>query len=85
MRTLQAHFLQEACVQIQSIKHDQILLLKEKLNQILVRHTEQPYEKIERDTDRDRYMSAVDAKEYGIVDHVVTERLSKTKGDKGRS
>lgn len=57
-----------------AIQAKQILLLKEKLNQILVRHTSQPYEKIESDTDRDRYMSAEEAKAYGIVDTVVNHR-----------
>lgn len=57
-----------------AIQAKQILLLKEKLNHILVKHTSQPYEKIEKDTDRDRYMSADEAKAYGLVDTVVTQR-----------
>jgi ATP-dependent Clp protease protease subunit len=57
-----------------AIQAKQILLLKEKLNHILVKHTGQPFEKIEKDTDRDRYMSSEEAKEYGIVDHVISER-----------
>jgi len=57
-----------------AIQAKQILLLKEKLNQILVHHTGQPFEKIELDTDRDRYMSAEEAKHYGIVDTVVDHR-----------
>lgn len=57
-----------------AIQAKQILLLKEKLNHILVKHTGQPYDKIEKDTDRDRYMSSEEAKDYGIVDHVVMER-----------
>ena len=57
-----------------AIQAKQILLLKEKLNHILVRHTGQPYDKIEKDTDRDRYMSSEEAKDYGIVDNVVMER-----------
>ncbi|MCX6102708.1 MAG: ATP-dependent Clp endopeptidase proteolytic subunit ClpP [Proteobacteria bacterium] len=57
-----------------AIQAKQILILKEKLNHILVKHSGQPYEKIESDTDRDRYMSAVEAKEYGIVDNVIMER-----------
>jgi ATP-dependent Clp protease protease subunit len=65
-----------------AIQAKQILLLKEKLNQILVRHTQQPYEKIERDTDRDRYLSAEEAKAYGLVDNVITERSKGGKPDK---
>lgn len=66
-----------------AIQAKQILLLKEKLNHILVRHSNQPYEKIEKDTDRDRYMSSEEAKEYGIVDHVVMQRGKAPKGEKG--
>jgi len=50
-----------------------ILKVKDRLNDIFVKHTGQPKEKIERDTDRDFYMSAEEAKEYGIVDKVITE------------
>ena len=49
--------------------------LKDRLNQILIKHTGQPLEKIEKDTDRDRFMSAEEAKEYGLIDRVL-ERLS---------
>jgi ATP-dependent Clp protease protease subunit len=66
-----------------AIQAKQILLLKEKLNRILVQHTEQPYEKIEKDTDRDRYMSGDEAKEYGIVDTVITRREKPPKNEKG--
>ncbi len=65
-----------------AIQAKQILLLKEKLNHILVRHTGQPYEKIEKDTDRDRYMSGEEAAAYGIVDHVILERGKTPKHDK---
>lgn len=60
-----------------AIQAKQILFLKEKLNNILVDHTGQPYEKIEKDTDRDNYLSAKDAKEYGLIDHVVEQRSGK--------
>ncbi len=49
--------------------------LKDRLNQILLKHTGHPLEKIEKDTDRDRFMSAEEAKEYGLIDRVL-ERLS---------
>ncbi|MBT9150624.1 MAG: ATP-dependent Clp protease proteolytic subunit [candidate division WS2 bacterium] len=49
----------------------QIIKIKEKLNKILAKHTGQPLEKIERDTDRDFYLSADEAKEYGLVDEVI--------------
>ena len=49
----------------------QIIKLKDKVNRILAKHTGQPLEKVERDTDRDFYLSAEEAKEYGIVDEVI--------------
>jgi ATP-dependent Clp protease protease subunit len=52
----------------------EILTLRAKLNQILAKHTGQPLEKIERDTDRNFFMSAEDAKEYGLIDEVIYER-----------
>jgi len=48
-----------------------LLKIKEKMNRILAEKTGQPLEKIERDTDRDYFMSAYEAKEYGIVDQVL--------------
>ena len=45
--------------------------IKERLNQILIKHTGQPLEKIETDTDRDRFMTAEEAKEYSLIDHVI--------------
>jgi len=49
----------------------QIIKIKEKLNKILAKHTGQPLEKVEKDTDRDFYLSAQEAKEYGIIDEVI--------------
>ena len=49
----------------------QIMKIKNKLNHILAQHTGQSLKKIERDTDRDFYLSAEDAKKYGIVDEVI--------------
>jgi ATP-dependent Clp protease protease subunit len=57
------------------IQAKEILKLKEQLNQILVHHTGQTIEKIEKDTDRDYFMSAQEAKDYGIVDQVITTRM----------
>lgn len=48
-----------------------ILKTREKLNQILAERTGQPLEKIEKDTDRDNFMTAEQAKEYGLIDHVM--------------
>jgi ATP-dependent Clp protease protease subunit len=49
----------------------EILKMKDTLNKILAKHTGQPYEKIQVDTERDYFMSAQEAKEYGIVDEVI--------------
>lgn len=51
-----------------------IVQIKEKLNRILAKHTGQKLEKIERDTDRDFYMSAEEAKNYGIIDEIVGQK-----------
>ena len=49
----------------------QIVKIKDKLNKILAKHTSQPLAKVEKDTDRDFYLSAPEAKEYGIIDEVI--------------
>lgn len=54
-----------------------ILRVKEKLNKILSEHTGQPLSKIEKDTDRDFFMDAEEAKKYGIVDKLVKTKNSK--------
>lgn len=56
------------------IQAKEVLRLRERLNQILVDHTGQTMERIEKDTDRDYFMGANEAKEYGIVDEVLTRR-----------
>jgi ATP-dependent Clp protease protease subunit len=56
------------------IQAKEILRLREDLNNILVTHTEKPLEQIQRDTDRDFYMSGTQAKEYGLIDEVILER-----------
>jgi len=56
------------------IQAREILRMREEINTILVKHTHQPLDKIERDTDRDFFMSAEQAKEYGIIDDVIEHR-----------
>ncbi|KYO68719.1 MULTISPECIES: ATP-dependent Clp endopeptidase proteolytic subunit ClpP [Thermovenabulum] len=53
----------------------EILHLRGILNEILAKHTNQPIEKIERDTDKDYFMSAQEAKEYGLIDEVIFKRV----------
>jgi len=62
----------------------QIIKIKDKLNDILVKHTGQSLDKIEKDTDRDFYMTALEAKSYGLIDEVikpkeVKKEIKKTK------
>jgi ATP-dependent Clp protease protease subunit len=52
----------------------EILKLKDQLNGILSKHTGQPLEKIEQDTDRDNFLGAVEAQEYGLIDQVLSDR-----------
>jgi ATP-dependent Clp protease protease subunit len=52
----------------------EMLRMKNDLNQILARHTGKPLEQVQKDTDRDYFMSGLEAREYGIVDHVFTKR-----------
>lgn len=58
-----------------SIAAENILKTKKKLNEILAANTGKSYEQIERDTDRDNFMSAAEAKEYGLIDAVITKPL----------
>ena len=51
--------------------------VKQRLNEILIKHTGQPIDKIEADTDRDRFMTAMEAKEYSLIDQVI-DRLDRT-------
>ena len=61
------------------IQAKEILRLKHELNMILSRHTSQPIDKIERDTDRDYYMSGEQATEYGLIDAVIQKRPTAVK------
>jgi ATP-dependent Clp protease protease subunit len=60
-----------------AIRAKEVIELRKILNEILARHTGQPLERIERDTDRDFYMSAQQAKEYGLIDVVIEPRGEK--------
>lgn len=57
----------------------EILDMRRRLNQIYVHHTGQPIEEIEKALERDRFMTPNDAKEFGLIDHVVTERPKELK------
>jgi ATP-dependent Clp protease protease subunit len=61
------------------IQAEEILRMREHLNGILAKHTGQPMERIAADTERDYYMSADQAKAYGIIDEVVAKRAASLK------
>jgi len=65
------------------IQTKEILTLRQKLNEILVKHTGQSIKKIETDTDRNFFMSAEEAKDYGIIDEVLirSDKKKKKKGE----
>jgi ATP-dependent Clp protease, protease subunit len=59
-----------------AIQAKEILYIKSRLNDLLAKHTGQPLEKIQEDTDRDFYMSAAEARDYGLIDTVIDRRVS---------
>jgi ATP-dependent Clp protease protease subunit len=61
------------------IQAKEILRLKARLNEILAKHTRQPIERIEKDTDRDYFMGAGEAKEYGLIDEVIVHKKATEK------
>jgi ATP-dependent Clp protease protease subunit len=63
------------------IQAQEILRMKDMLNDILVNHTGQPLKRIKKDTDRDFFMSSKEAKEYGIIDEVVQRKAVDAKSD----
>lgn len=65
-----------------SIHAREILRMREDLNQILSKHTGQPLTRIEQDTDRDRFLSSYEAKEYGLIDEVISRRVASKEDDK---
>jgi ATP-dependent Clp protease protease subunit len=56
------------------IHADHIVRVREKLNTLLSEYTGQPIEKVKQDTERDNYLTALQAKEYGLIDEVITSR-----------
>ena len=63
------------------IHAQELLFIRERMNKILEKHTGQPAAKIRLDTERDKYLSAEDAKAYGIIDNVIAARESKDSKD----
>jgi len=67
------------------IQAREILRMKETLNQILVKHTGKDLERIQKDTDRDYFMSGIEAKTYGLIDHVIQNRDDLDHLDRGEA
>jgi ATP-dependent Clp protease, protease subunit len=67
------------------IQAREILRMKAKLNEIIVKHTGQTIERVEKDTDRDYFMGAAEAKQYGILDEVVLQRRTPPKDDRKKT
>jgi ATP-dependent Clp protease protease subunit len=59
----------------------EILSIKEKMNRLMAKHTGQEYEKVAQDTDRDNFLSATDAVEYGLIDQVLSSRPDTSQAD----
>jgi ATP-dependent Clp protease protease subunit len=64
------------------IQAKEILRMREQLNEILSNHTGQPLEKVQKDTDRDFFMSGTQAREYGILDKVIVQRETEKEASK---
>ena len=64
------------------IQAREILYLRAKMNELMAKHTGRPVEQIERDIDRDRFMSAEEAKEYGIIDAVIAQERTLVTAEK---
>jgi ATP-dependent Clp protease, protease subunit len=65
-----------------SIQADEILKTKKKINEILALHTGRPLEEIANDTDRDYYLAAEEAKNYGLIDIILAKRVAEPKKEK---
>ncbi len=65
-----------------SIQAEEIVRTKKRINEILAVHTGKPFEQIQKDTDRDYYLSSADAKEYGLIDNILMKRSTDGKKEK---
>ncbi len=63
------------------IQAKEILRMKARLNELIVKHTGQSIERVEKDTDRDYFMGAIEAKQYGIIDEVVIQKKPSPKAE----
>jgi ATP-dependent Clp protease protease subunit len=64
------------------IQAEEILRMKKRINEILAKHTGKTPELVEKDSDRDYYMSSEEAKDYGLIDNILVKRPSEGKKEK---
>jgi ATP-dependent Clp protease protease subunit len=65
-----------------SIQAEEILKMKKRINEILAFHSGKSVEQVEKDTDRDNYMSTQEAKDYGLIDNIIVKRIAEPKKEK---
>ena len=65
-----------------SIQAEEILKTKKRINEILAFHSGKTVEQVEKDTDRDNYMSTAEAKDYGLIDNIIVKRTAEPKKEK---
>jgi ATP-dependent Clp protease protease subunit len=65
-----------------SIQAEEILKTKKRINEILSMHTGRSLDQVEKDTDRDYYLAADEAKEYGLIDTILVKRVGEPKKEK---
>jgi ATP-dependent Clp protease protease subunit len=66
------------------IQAKEILRMRSKLNELIMKHTGQSLDRIEKDTDRDYFMGAIEAKQYGIIDEVVVQKKAVVRDERRR-
>jgi ATP-dependent Clp protease protease subunit len=64
------------------IQAEEILKTKKRINEILAHHSGKSVEQVEKDTDRDNYMSTEEARDYGLIDHIIVKRIIEPKKEK---
>ena len=64
------------------IQAEEILKTKKRINEILAAHSGKPVDVVEKDTDRDYYMSSQEAKDYGLIDNILIKRIGDAKKEK---
>jgi ATP-dependent Clp protease protease subunit len=64
------------------IQAEEILKTKKRINEILATHSGKPVDVVEKDTDRDYYMSSQEAKDYGLIDNILIKRIGDAKKEK---